>query len=103
LGRSGIDVQPNVFHNRIVIISAHHATLRRDPQVWPDTPETEFRKYLGRFGLSGQLATMPMKNLSGGQKSRACFAEMSLRHPHIMLFDEPTNVCGRRLAFGCSL
>lgn len=60
-------------------------------QEWPDTPETEFRKYLGRFGLSGQLATMPMKNLSGGQKSRACFAEMSLRKPHIMLFDEPTN------------
>ena len=55
-------------------------------QEWPDTPEAEFRKYLGRFGLSGQLATMPMKNLSGGQKSRACFAEMSLRHPHIVLF-----------------
>lgn len=66
--------------------------MPNDPtQMYPETPETEFRKYLGRFGLSGPLATMPMKNLSGGQKSRACFAEMSIRHPHVLLFDEPTN------------
>ena len=27
----------------------------------------EARKYLGRFGLSGDLATRPIKTLSGGQ------------------------------------
>ena len=41
--------------------------------------------------LSGELATKPVKFLSGGQKSRLAFAELAWRQPHIMLLDEPTN------------
>jgi len=51
----------------------------------------EARKYLGRFGLQGDLALNPVKNLSGGQKSRLAFAELAWSAPHIMLLDEPTN------------
>ena len=35
------------------------------------------RKYLGRFGLHGDLALQPVKFLSGGQKSRLAFAELA--------------------------
>ncbi|CAJ1402967.1 unnamed protein product [Effrenium voratum] len=49
------------------------------------------RKYLGRFGLHGDLALQPVKFLSGGQKSRLAFAELAWSSPHIMLLDEPTN------------
>jgi ATPase subunit of ABC transporter with duplicated ATPase domains len=39
----------------------------------------EARKYLGRFGLQGDLAVQPVKHLSGGQKSRLAFAELAWR------------------------
>lgn len=51
----------------------------------------EARKYLGRFGLQGDLALNPVGCLSGGQKSRLAFAELAWSSPHLMLLDEPTN------------
>ena len=40
-------------------------------------PPLQARKYLGRFGLHGDLALQPVKFLSGGQKSRLAFAELA--------------------------
>ena len=51
----------------------------------------EARRFLGLFGLSGDLGLQLVKTLSGGQKSRLAFAQIAYKQPHIILFDEPTN------------
>lgn len=49
------------------------------------------RAVLGRFGLEGHAHTIPASELSGGQKARVVFANLSLSAPHIMVLDEPSN------------
>ena len=51
----------------------------------------EARRYLGLYGLVGDLALQPVGTLSGGQKSRLAFAQLAFKQPHIILLDEPTN------------
>lgn len=49
------------------------------------------RKHLGRFGLVSHAHTIKTKDLSGGQKSRVAFADLSLSNPDVIVLDEPTN------------
>lgn len=49
------------------------------------------RTYLGRFGISGEVQTQVMGQLSDGQKSRVVFAYMAQQNAHLLLLDEPTN------------
>lgn len=51
----------------------------------------EMRRIVGRYGLTGQQQTCPMKNLSDGQRCRVIFAWLAWQNPHLLLLDEPTN------------
>lgn len=44
------------------------------------------RNLLGRFGLEGHAHTIKMRDLSGGQKARVVFCELSLQAPHVRNF-----------------
>jgi ATP-binding cassette subfamily F protein 3 len=61
--------------------------MRKAPSLSP----TSIRGQLGRFGLSGTLADVKLKNLSGGEKARLNLALISLEKPNILILDEPTN------------
>ncbi|XP_045491110.1 ATP-binding cassette sub-family F member 3 [Colias croceus] len=58
---------------------------------YPGKPVEEYRRQLGSFGVSGDLALQTIASLSGGQKSRVAFANMCLGNPNFLVLDEPTN------------
>ena len=49
------------------------------------------RNMLGKYGLEGHAHTIPIRDLSGGQKARVVMVELSLMAPHLLFLDEPTN------------
>ncbi|XP_020291438.1 ATP-binding cassette sub-family F member 3 isoform X2 [Pseudomyrmex gracilis] len=58
---------------------------------FPGKPIEEYRRMLGSFGISGNLALQTINSLSGGQKSRVAFALMCAAMPNFLVLDEPTN------------
>ncbi|XP_054286429.1 ATP-binding cassette sub-family F member 3-like [Macrosteles quadrilineatus] len=58
---------------------------------FPGKSVEEYRRQLGSFGISGDLALQTVASLSGGQKSRVAFARMCMAVPNFLVLDEPTN------------
>lgn len=58
---------------------------------FPGKTEEEYRHQMGSYGISGELAVRPVASLSGGQKSRVAFAQMTMTSPNFYILDEPTN------------
>ncbi|CAH8457636.1 unnamed protein product [Dicrocoelium dendriticum] len=54
-------------------------------------PYQDARSTLGKFGLEAHTHLIPIADLSGGQRARVAFAELSRRAPDILILDEPTN------------
>ena len=61
------------------------------PHPDPDVDEKKMRDLLGRFGLSGEIVFQPVKELSGGERSRACLARLTAMGVNVLVLDEPTN------------
>lgn len=58
---------------------------------FPGKKTEEYRRMLGSFGVTGDLALQQIISLSGGQKSRVAFAILCAYNPNFLILDEPTN------------
>ena len=68
--------------------------MHSKPQRCFNTNYQDTRKILGRYGLPGHAHTIKMQDLSGGQKARVVFAELSLKAPDVLIL-----VCGGGVKF----
>ncbi|MFO0935208.1 MAG: ABC-F family ATP-binding cassette domain-containing protein [Gemmataceae bacterium] len=63
--------------------------------VWPEPDESlteqKMRDLLGAFGLQGKIVEQQVKSLSGGERSRAALARLTVEGANVLVLDEPTN------------
>lgn len=57
----------------------------------PTVREQEVRNFLGGFDFRGDRIAEPIRNFSGGEKSRLALALIVWQKPNLLLLDEPTN------------
>jgi ATP-binding cassette subfamily F protein 3 len=60
-------------------------------RLMPKSTPSAVRAQLGRFGFSGDKATMKVKKMSGGERARLALALITRDAPHMLILDEPTN------------
>ena len=61
------------------------------PKPDPELTEQKMRDLLARFGLSGPIVDQPVKECSGGERSRAALARLVVEGANVLVLDEPTN------------
>ncbi len=65
--------------------------LQHMTRLMPDAKSGAVRAQLGRFGFSGEKATLEVRHLSGGERARLALALITREAPHLLILDEPTN------------
>lgn len=65
--------------------------LEHMTRLMKDAKPGAVRSQLGRFGFSGDKATMKVGKLSGGERARLALALITRDAPHLLILDEPTN------------
>lgn len=65
--------------------------LEHMTRLMKDAGPGAVRAQLGRFGFSGDKATVKVGKLSGGERARLALALITRDAPHLLILDEPTN------------
>lgn len=83
--RLRVGVYNQHFMDRLPMDEDPVTYLRR---MFNDVTYQSARNMLGKYGLEGHAHTIPIRDLSGGQKARVVFVELSLMAPHLLFLDE---------------
>jgi ATP-binding cassette subfamily F protein 3 len=85
-------VFPGYLDQHLALLDPEKSVMRA---VWPDDDpeqtEQKMRDLLGSFGLQGEIVEQPVKQLSGGERSRAALARLTVNGANVLILDEPTN------------
>ena len=85
-------VFPGYLDQHLAILDSEKSVMRA---VWPDDDpqqtEQKMRDLLGSFGLHGEIVEHPIASLSGGERSRAALAKLTVNGANLLVLDEPTN------------
>jgi ATP-binding cassette subfamily F protein 3 len=85
-------VFPGYLDQHLALLDPEKSVMRA---VWPDDDpdhtEQKMRDLLGSFGLQGEIVEQPVKQLSGGERSRAALAKLTVNGANLLILDEPTN------------
>ncbi|MCU0703826.1 MAG: ABC-F family ATP-binding cassette domain-containing protein [Fimbriiglobus sp.] len=85
-------VFPGYLDQHLKLLPENEPVLRA---VWPEPDPTlteqKMRDLLGSFGLQGEIVDRPVKQLSGGERSRAALAKLTVAGTNVLILDEPTN------------
>ena len=85
----GTGVKPAIFDQYIVNKSG--SVIDNIWALRPKWTQLEVRNYLARFGFRGEDVFKESSSLSGGEKARMRFCEISLDRANLLFLDEPTN------------
>jgi len=85
-------VFPGYLDQHLKILDEEKSVMRA---VWPDDDPTQteqkMRDLLGSFGLHGEIVEQQVKFCSGGERSRAALARLTVNGANLLILDEPTN------------
>ena len=85
-------VFPGYLDQHLQLLDENKTLLRAAwPDDDPDHTEQKMRDLLGSFGLQGEIVEQPVKSLSGGERSRAALAKLTVNGVNLLILDEPTN------------
>jgi ATP-binding cassette subfamily F protein 3 len=85
-------VFPGYLDQHLALLDPEKTVMRAS---WPDDDpahtEQKMRDLLGTFGLQGVIVEQQVKFLSGGERSRAALAKLTVNGANLLILDEPTN------------
>ena len=86
-----LDTYPQKMGTNNRMMHEYSDSLERFSQLGYFEVESEIVEALNSYQVSEQLATGPLKNLSGGQKRMVELVKVQRARAHLALIDEPTN------------